>query len=271
MKKRFFLIFLIILILSIVFSLAACSSAYSESDNESPSIDTSAGIETVSKDSTQKIIYSVSATIVVNDIIEATNKIKQLLPEGSWSDSEELSNSSATYVFRVRTEYLDSFVSTFNQAGDVSYFNRSSTNITNSYSTLESTKASLEAELERLEYLQSKAETVKDLLEISARVTVVTSQLNDINKALSNYDSLMDYSVVRISLYSTKPINQQTFGERIASAFKGAWEAVVAFAGFLVVAAVAIVPFLLIIVPVLVLIIFAVRISKKRKNIKNNK
>lgn len=262
------------LLIIILLAVGACSANVSNPESPEPSKgypdDVSSDI-IFNEVSSLKIIYSVTASLSTNDITAAIEKVKQLLPDGSWSDSEELYSNSAYYSFRVKTSMLDAFVSSLDQAGKVTYLHKSSTNITNNYSSLESTKASLEAELLRLNELQALAGSVKDLLEISARMTTVVSQLNDINKSLNNYNSLIDYSVVIVRINGTTPVEEQTFGERIVSTFKAAWEGVVAFLSFIVLALTAIVPFLVVIIPIVGISIYLYYLLKRKNNKDKNK
>ena len=112
--------------------------------------------------------------------------------------------------------------------------------------------SALEAQRDRLNALADQAETTADLLEIESQLSDVQYQLESYTCQLRSMDQQVSYSTVDIYLREVATLTPTgvTFGERIADAFGGGWDAFVGFLQGLVIALVYLWPVLLIAVAV---------------------
>ena len=120
----------------------------------------------------------------------------------------------------------------------------------------------LEAQRDRLNELADEAETTADLLEIESQLSDVQYQLENYTRQLRNMDQQITYSTVDIYLREVATLTPTgvTFGERIADAFGGGWDAFVGFVQGLVIALVYLWPVVLLVV----VIVLLVRVWRKR-------
>lgn len=98
--------------------------------------------------------------------------------------------------------------------------------------------SALEAQRDRLNALADQAETTADLLEIESQLSDVQYQLENYTRQLRSMDQQVSYSTVDIYLREVATLTPTgvTFGERIADAFGGGWDAFVGFLQGLVIA-----------------------------------
>lgn len=109
---------------------------------------------------------------------------------------------------------------------------------------------------------------MSDMIEINRRISEVNRELNQLNGVLREYDSLIDYSEVYLSINGPKAKDNTTLGAKIGNAFVGGWHAVLAVLQGIIIAISAILPFSIIIVPlgVLVFVIYKVRGKRRSKH-----
>ena len=129
-------------------------------------------------------------------------------------------NRSAYYTLRIPGEMLDTFLNSVSNIGNVISQNTQTEDITLTYIDLEARTESLEIQQERLLALLEKAETVEDIISLEERLSTVRYQIEAQKSQLKNYDNLVSYSTVTITLNEVVRITYaepETVGERISS------------------------------------------------------
>lgn len=274
-------IILVLVALLVCMSLVGCSSSsndsstsggsegyYTDTDNYTDSGTTdipSGGVDDIVN---RKIIYTVDMRLESDDIDAVSTAIKQAMADDEWCDNTYIKDDYIYMSVRVATSRLEQFVDDI--SGDnvtVVSYSQSSEDITNDYYDIESRINTLTIEqTQLLALLDNDDNSLSDTLTIVERLSEIQGSLDVLNGTLSGYDSLVDYSTVNVYIYSTgqAPV-EVTLGSKLGSTFVSAWNAVGdVFEGILV-AIVAVVPFLVIIVPVGVGVFFVVRHIKRKR------
>ena len=225
---------------------AAAQESYANYDSAAGSVDSGLvpenAAEAATDETAQKIIYNASLSMESTDF-DTTREALMTAVEanGAWLESTSLYGTekdhdrTADYTVRVPVGSYRAFLPAVGDAGSVLNISESAENITSSYIDVQARLSALEAQRDRLNALADQAETTADLLEIESQLSDVQYQLENYTRQLRSMDQQVSYS---------------TFGERIADAFGGGWDAFVGFLQGLVIALVYLWPVLLIAVAV---------------------
>ena len=207
----------------------------------------------------QKIIYNADINMESTDFDAARDTLLAAVDDcGAWMEYSSLSGDAkdhdryAYYTVRVPVENYRTFLAAVGEAGSVLDLSETAENITSSYIDVQARLSALEAQRDRLDELADQAETTADLLEIESQLSDVQYQLENYTRQLRSMDQQVSYSTVDIYLREVATLTPTgvTFGERIADAFGGGWDAFVGFLQGLVIALVYLWPVLLIAVAV---------------------
>lgn len=155
----------------------------------------------------RKIYYEADLKLETPDPNAAYNEIVDMLDDYS-AYIEEANITSTVYVIKVRvlSENFGAFVEDAKLNGDIVSFEQSSTDVTNTYSNLEARKSALEAYQTRLIELIADASFNESITLMKEQADVETELLS-ISQDLSEYDSLIDFSTVEITI--RKSITQE--------------------------------------------------------------
>ena len=218
----------------------------------------------------QKIIYNADINMESTDFDAARDTLLAAVDDcGAWMEYSSLSGDAKDhdryvyYTVRVPVENYRTFLAAVGEAGSVLDLSETAENITSSYIDVQARLSALEAQRDRLNELADQAETTADLLEIESQLSDVQYQLENYTRQLRSMDQQVSYSTVDIYLREVATLTPTgvTFGERIADAFGGGWDAFVGFLQGLVIALVYLWPVLLI----AVVVVFILRkVWKKR-------
>ena len=132
-------------------------------------------------------------------------------------------NRSASYTIRIPNNLVDQFVSNAGNIGNITANSTSTEDITLGYLDVESRAKALEIQQERLLALLEEASSVDEIISLEDRISQVTYELEARKSTLRNYDNLVSYSTVSITLNEVARITEpvpETVGERIASGFR---------------------------------------------------
>ncbi|MBO4414846.1 MAG: DUF4349 domain-containing protein [Lachnospiraceae bacterium] len=132
-------------------------------------------------------------------------------------------NRSASYTIRIPNDLVDQFVSNAGNIGNITSNSTSTEDITLGYLDVESRAKALEIQQERLLALLEEASSVDEIISLEDRISQVTYELEARKSTLRNYDNLVSYSTVTITLNEVARITEpvpETVGERIASGFR---------------------------------------------------
>ena len=255
-----------ILLLLLIFSLAmiGCGMSYDNDDKGLAPNDDIEEVLEIESSVNRKIIYTVDAHISTKDLAETYKNIKNSLAADEWADSEDLSTGVAYLTLRIKSDRLDSFINSLSSYGDVGNYRRSAQDVSLTYENHANKIASLEAERTRLNELYEDA-SINEMIIIGKRLAEIDLEIGNLSGELKKFDSLVDYSVVNLKIYEHKLEKEETFRDSISEAFVGGWNAVLTFLKFIVIALSALVPFLIIIIPVSGAIYFGYRYYKKKK------
>ena len=238
---------------------AAAQESYANYDSAAGSVDSGLvpenAAEAATDETAQKIIYNASLSMESTDF-DTTREALMTAVEanGAWLESTSLYGTekdhdrTADYTVRVPVGSYRAFLAAVGDAGSVLNISESAENITSSYIDVQARLSALEAQRDRLNALADQAETTADLLEIESQLSDVQYQLENYTRQLRSMDQQVSYSTVDIYLREVATLTPTgvTFGERIADAFGGGWDAFVGFLQGLVIALVYLWPVLLI-------------------------
>jgi hypothetical protein len=273
MKHKFVKIISIVILVLMVSTLYACS-ANQDLINDSANLEQGAppqnaedggggGGETTPD---RKIIYSADVSLNVVEYDAQIAKIRAAMNADEWFDSETVSSTYAYFVARVKTDHLDAFLDeiTADISADAMSMQKYATDISLAYQSKDDQILSLNEEKTLLnQYLTD--ETISAAYAIT-RLTEINTEIRRLNGELSSYDSLIEYSTVTIRLNRTAaPTTPPGYGERASGTLSAAWEALGKFFQSLGLAAIAIFPWLLVIVPVSAIVVLAIRFKKRLK------
>lgn len=143
-----------------------------------------------------------------------------------------LSYNYATYTIRIPAEKLDEFACEIENNSNVTSQSTTTEDITSSYVDTDSRRKSLEEELETLEAMSKKAETVDEMIKIQSEISDVRYNLENIQSQLKVMDqrvaySTVDLDVTEVTVLSNVNSNTLSWTDRIANGFKNSCENVV--------------------------------------------
>lgn len=143
-----------------------------------------------------------------------------------------LSYNYATYTIRIPAEKLDEFANEIESTSNVTSQSTTTEDITSSYVDTDSRRKSLEEELETLEAMAKKAETVDEMIQIQSQISDVWYNLENIQSQLKVMDQRVAYSTVNlditeVTVLSNVDSNTLSWTDRIANGFKSSCENVV--------------------------------------------
>ena len=237
----------------------------------------------------EKIIKNVSISAQTKEYEKALDGIlASLAQHGGYEESVTSSGKSyyssdyytrtARMTLRVPSENLEKFLSEVGSLINVTSQSSSQSNVTAQYYDTKARIDVLEAERQAYEEMLKMAKEVSEVLEIKDRLYKTIEEIEANKTQLNIYDSKVSFSTVHITIdevreYVEVPTTKITFGERIAKAFKGSWKDFANGCQNFAVWFVGAIPMLVVLAVIFggiaVVIVTAVKKSKKAKN-KNN-
>ena len=187
-----------------------------------------------------KMIYTADLTVETTAFDDAAASLRQMVEDlGGYFESASVYNHggnyrSASYTIRVPAE---NFRDLLDQVGELCHVVRQeegSDNISEQYYDVESRLVTQQTKLERLQTLLSQAETMEDIITIESAISETELAIEQLTGTLRQYDSLVDYSTVTISLeevYKLSNVEEPptTFASRLGRAFAAGWNGFVDF------------------------------------------
>ncbi|MFP4177442.1 MAG: DUF4349 domain-containing protein [Acholeplasmataceae bacterium] len=247
--KRIVVFFLAVLMIGL--AVMGCSSDYSGPPREDDQVSEGVDVELDHSLSTptRKIIYEVDATYYVDDIDRALTWLKDLMEEDEWIDREERSDTSAHLTMRIKSERLDAFVEAIENEYESHSYRKVGEDISLEYQDKSDLIARYNDEMDRnLELIEEAS--LSEILIINERVSELEQLIATLEGELNLFDSLVDYSEVRISIHKEDVYTRLPFGERINEGFANGVSFVVSFFDGLVIVLVTLFPVAVVFVPV---------------------
>ena len=189
---------------------------------------------------TEKVIRNVSLYSETRDFDRALDEIRATVATlGGYEQSVNVTgksyHSSAQYcrtarmTLRLPAGELDSFLGTVGDLVNVTSQTTSSSNVTAEYYDIESRIRVLESERDAYEEMLKKSDDVNYLLKIKDRLYNVIEEIESYKTQLRVYDNKVAYSTVTMTLdevveYTPITTPKDSFGTRVASAFRESWK-----------------------------------------------
>lgn len=177
--------------------------------DDSGTVTSTTGIDNV-ETTGQKLIKTVGMTMETKEFDTLLENIRLKVEEiGGYIESSDISGSSyyntwstryAWLKLRIPADKLDGFVTIVSELGNVTNKNESVQDITLQYVDVESHKAALATEQQRLMELLEAAESMEDIIAIESRLSEVRYELQSYESTLRTYDNQVNYSTVSIDI-----------------------------------------------------------------------
>lgn len=223
----------------------------------------------------RKIIYTASMDLeavdydaTVNALTQAVQTVGGYVASSSQYNSGSAENPirSASYVFRIPADKYKAFLAEVNGAGNVTYQDESTEDVTTQYIDVEARLKSLRAQETRLMEMLNQAGELETLLAVQDQLTEVQYQIENYTAQQRSLDRLTAYSTVHVNIEEVKRITetQNTFGQRISVAFRNSWIGFADGCQNLVVAIVYLLPSLLVLAVIVVVVLVIVRTATKK-------
>ena len=177
-----------------------------------------------------KMIYTADMTLETRDFDQTSSAVTALVSSlGGYFESREL-NQGGTYrsvycVIRVPASRFTEFLDQAGEVAHMTYRNEYSQNVSEAYYDLEARLTTQRTKLLRLQELLAKAEDMADIITIESAISDTELQIEYLTGSLRSYDSLVDFSTIRLSLrevyrLSNEEVTPVTFGDRLSTAFQ---------------------------------------------------
>lgn len=174
-----------------------------------------------------KLIRTVDISLETEQFDDAVRLIEQKTAEagGYIQDSElyDYSSGMRNQVITVRVPYekVDGFLAGIDEYATIRSKNDSTQDVTLQYADVETHIESLETQHKRLLELMAQAENIEDIITLNREITEVEAELNSYKKQIRNYDNLVSYSTITVSIkesaYISPVVEDTTLWSRMTS------------------------------------------------------
>ena len=166
--------------------------------------------------------YDKLLAAVENKVTELGGYIESLDAYNGSMYNSYRSTRNANLTIRIPKNKLDDFLNTVSDIGNVTSRSENVQDVTLTYVDLQSHRAALQTEQERLLQLLEQAENIDDIISIEQRLSDVRYQLESMESQLRSYDNQVDYSTVYLYINEVEvytPVEEETVWERISTGF----------------------------------------------------
>ncbi len=215
------------------------------------------------------IIRTGNATIRVDSVDETLASVITLSSEfdGSVqsqdrSDAEGLDYANVTV--RIPADRFDAFVASISDLGEVEYLNINAMDVTTQVRDIDARVNALETSIARLKDLQADATTVTDLVAIESELTTRQAELDSLR---SQQEYLKDQVAMSTLTVNIVPQSETSLSlPDIGGAFTSGLQSLLNFVGFLVSAAVFLLPVALVTLLVIAVLTWIIRKRRARRS-----
>lgn len=132
----------------------------------------------------------------------------------------ETRNYDAT--IRIPADKYEEFLNKTKEVGNVTWYSESIDDITDTYIDLQARLNSLKTEESKVLEFYDKAENLDELMSVENRLTDIRYEIDSIETRIKNYDLLINYSTLNISVYETKAYTKtnDNFVSRLSLSFR---------------------------------------------------
>lgn len=184
----------------------------------------------------------------------------------------------ASLTLRIPKDKLDGFLTDVAEKSNILRRSEQEIDVTLDYVDLDSHKAVLEAEQERLLALMEKAESIEEMILLENRLSEIRYQIESMESQLRTYDNQIEYSTLYLDVtevveFTEVKVEEKTVWERMGEGFLDSIEEIgIGFREFFI-GFVIVLPYLLllgtIILVIVFIVLFSIKRSQKRKMKKN--
>lgn len=142
-------------------------------------------------------------------------------------ESQGQRRRSCSMTVRIPAARLGAFTDFVGENANVTYSSETTEDITLQYVDTETKITALETEQARLLELLEGAQNISEILEIEARLSEVTYELERYSSRKRTYDNLVDYATVHLNLQEVEvltPVEEPTVWQRISGGFTDSLE-----------------------------------------------
>ena len=180
----------------------------------------------------QKVIYTAELEMeskeydqtlaALLDQVEALGGYQESSTQGG---SQDYGSRWYNATFRIPSDQYQTFLSSAQGLGNVTWISEDSKDVTLQYVDLEARIASLETQRQRLDELAAQAETVEDLIYIQSQLSDLEYQLQSYGSQMRVLENQVSMSTVTLRLSEVATITPvtNTFGSRVTDAFSRGW------------------------------------------------
>ncbi len=288
MKRKLLCLAVLLMTAVMLFTSCAKSEEYADdsyyngtADYEEPSEESADMSDTVLLDKTteaetgdRKIIMKYHFSVETKDLDNAVKTLEESVASyGGYYESANVNGNTedggwAELILRVPSKSVVEFNTGIEALGNVTNRSKSGDDVTTAYYDTENQLNSLKIQQERLMALLEKAETLDDILKLETELTRVRTEIERLTTVLLKYDNLIDYTTVTVNVRQVRTYTEpepETFGSRIADAFRSSLEFTKEFLQGAVIVLVWLSPFILFVGVVAVAVVLIVKADKKKK------
>ncbi|MBQ6559536.1 MAG: DUF4349 domain-containing protein [Erysipelotrichaceae bacterium] len=178
----------------------------------------------------KKLIVKASMTTETQNLEETITKLTSqvsafagYVQKSSTYDAGSARVYEATY--RIPADRYQAFLDSIQDAGNVISYFEETEDITNTYTDIEARLNTLKAQEERVLELYKQADSIEDLMKVEERLSDLRYQIEYYEAQIRNYDLLVAYSTLTISVRETKVYTptSTSFFTRLGNAFRNGW------------------------------------------------
>lgn len=235
-------------------------------------------------DMSEKIIYSADATLETTEFEYSIEEIRALVKElGGFMESSSISGNNyysisrgntggryASFLIRVPSDKFSVLTGSLSEFGNVPYCNTYMQNVTMEYYDVQSRLEAYKTQETRLLEMLAVAKSVEDMLAIQQQLTDVQYEIDSLTGQLRYYDHQVNYSTVslyvsEVTKYTPEPTITLTYWERMTRGFSESLKDVGEFFQDLFLWFVTSLPWLVPLAAVIVLVVWLIRRSAKKR------
>ena len=238
MKKRLFPLFLaLLLLLSACGASAGNSASAAAGDSGSMPGDMNGWTEEASADTAEsgadfsavrknaKLILNANLTLETQDFDKASADIEKMAADaGGYLESGDAGSRHASYVLRIPQEKFEAFYEQLGSSVHVVYSSRSSEDVTEQYTDIETRLATLTTKHERLLALLNQADKMEDIISLENALADCEYEIDSLTGSKRHYDDLVGFSTFYVDLKEVQTLTATPegsgFGAQLAQAAK---------------------------------------------------
>jgi hypothetical protein len=246
---------------------------------QAPAVREQAGGQAAVKEKIEprKLIYTGRVELIVDDFDKAEAGLRDVLKEqkGYISAAEVTGQPGeprfGTWTLRIPAENYEEFLTAVKSLGELRKQTRDTEDVTDRYHDTRAEVTNLEAREQALRQLYKEkiaGSKLTDLLEVDRELNNVRTQINVRKGQLQRWDKLIEFATVILTMRDRKgyfPPTSPDFGTSVGRTFHGSLELLVNTGKALVLAAVALGPWLVVLAFLCVVGIIPVRVYRRKK------